>query len=626
MTLDIMDYNPTAAPSDTLGKHFANLMSRLANFDSPELKLAAVLLSYRVQSGDTCLDITKLAGKPLTIESTSEDMVVLSSSTNGHNFPELDIWIKNLQKSGVVGRPGDLEPLILDGNHRLYLHRYFEYERYVECFLKEHAGRTNSYDSVQHIKKVIQNLFPPLQSNETDWQKTAAAVVALKEFCVISGGPGTGKTYTVAKILALLAELKGGREKPRIILAAPTGKATARLQESIREAKKSLSLPKTTLDALPEHASTLHRILGTIRFSPYFRHNKNNPLHADVIVVDEASMVALPLMAKLMQAIPPSCRLILLGDHNQLASVEPGSVLGDICHPEQINTFSEEMKNSLETVTGDEISSQLAILRNRGICDCVIELRSSYRFSTQSGIRAASISINEGKADLTMDILQDQKYSDISFNNLPSPSKFNKSIENYIQGRSENFIDSSSPEKAFELFNKFRILCALRRGPYGTNSVNSILEKLLSGKRHGNHSASKHFPGLPIMITKNDYRLGLFNGDIGIILPDQEAGGQLRAYFQETNGGFRKLAPQRLPDHDTAYAITVHQSQGSEFDNVMLILPDTASPIITRELLYTAITRAKESVQIWGTEEIIHTGVQKRVVRDSGLGEALRND
>ena len=318
-------------------------MAKLSGGESPEIALAAAMASHYQGEGNICVDLSSVAGKPL-----------LEDGTKPFLFPELKKWQSILEKSPVVGRPGEFRPLILDGS-RLYLYRYWDYETKLANILK--ARTAGDWEKVDEgaLKDGLARLFPEDGQEETDWQKVAAFTSVMKRFCVISGGPGTGKTFTVAKILALLLE-QPGAEKIRIALAAPTGKAAARLQEAIKNSKEKLNCREEIKKLIPEEASTIHRLLGSVPDSPYFRHNAENPLSAEVVVVDEASMVDLALLSKLAQAVPPTARLILLGDKDQLASVEAGAVLGDICDTGKVHGYSQNFCDVLKKSAGENVA------------------------------------------------------------------------------------------------------------------------------------------------------------------------------------------------------------------------------------------------------------------------------
>jgi len=592
--------------------HFANFMSRLTGKDISGLSLAAALVSSYTRQGHVCLDLSSVEGKELLKRENGIDPVVC---------PDLNNWCKQLRKTGVVGNPGEYKPLILDDRSRLYLFRYWEYQEKLANSIRSRISDTGVDIGIGLLKEELMRLSPLDEAEEINWQRVAAFTALTKRFCVISGGPGTGKTSIVATILALLLK-QAEPERPRIALIAPTGKAAAKLQEAIRSTKTKLSFPDSIKDAIPEEASTIHRLLGTILNSPYFRHNAKNTLPVDVVVVDEASMVDLALMSKLTQALPLQARIILLGDKDQLASVEAGAVFGDICDTGTEHRFSQGFCKDCKEITGYTIHTQQNGTPESGIRDCIIQLEKNYRFGTDSGIGTVSYAVNTGDGDHAIKLMKGEKYGDITWKNLPQPKDLSRVIKATIMQGYGDYLRASDPFKVFQVFERFRILCALRQGPYGVVAINFLVEQILREERLINPDR-RWYPGRPVLITRNDYNLRLFNGDMGIVLSDPSVNNELRVFFPATDGTLKKFHPFRLPEHETVYAMTVHKSQGSEFDKVLLVLPDRESPVLTRELIYTSITRAKKSVEIWGNENVFRFAVSRHIERTSGLRDAL---
>ena len=592
-----------------LDVRFGRFTTRLSGKEDEDLFLAAALVSHLQGEGHICLDLSTHAAKPL-LEDTADSVTC----------PKLSTWRKTVEASPVVGRPGDFRPLILDGS-RLYLYRYWNYERRLADILKERMGNDNLKINKSLLKDGLKRLFPGGKKGETDWQKVAAFTSLTKRFCVISGGPGTGKTTTVAGILALLKE-QAGSERLRIALAAPTGKAAARLQETIKNAKEKLNCREEVKAAIIEEASTLHRLLGTVRDSPYFRFNAKNPLPAEVVVIDESSMVDLALLSKLVQAVPAEARLILLGDKDQLASVEAGAVLGDICDTGSVHGFSRPFRDAFKEIAGQDMEGRPLGGNDPRPGDCIIQLQKNYRFGDKSGINAVSRAVNEGDSASSIHLLKEGSYQDIQWQVLPRPDALPRALRDRIVNGYSGYLKAAEPGEIFSLFNRFRILCALREGPYGVYALNLLVEQILREEGLIKRD-SRWYRGRPVLVTRNDYNLKLFNGDVGIILPDPAVQNEPRAFFQAADGTLRKFPPLRLPEHETVYAMTVHKSQGSEFDQVLFLMTDRMVPILTRELVYTAITRAREKVEVWGREEVFHDAVSKRIERTSGLREAL---
>ena len=606
----------------SLDRHFAMFIGRMAGNHCSEAALAAALVSRTTGDGNICLDLTEHGGQALDLNSLETGMDRLVC-------PPLEEWADRLRQSGVAGEGEGNTPLVLDENNKLYLRRYWQYQDTIIRFIGQRANAVHENLNYSQLGKDLKELFQALPAGETDWQQIAAIAAVTRSFCVISGGPGTGKTFTVAKILALLQRQHTDSGALRILLGAPTGKAASRLQQAIAAS----GLLQTGTE--PLKASTVHRMLGAIPNSPYFRHNAENPLAADIIVIDEASMVDLPLLAKLMQAVPASARLILLGDRHQLASVQPGSVLGDMCRPKTMARFSSEFCRLVSELTAHSLTpaSPAGEETSFSLQDSFVELVQSYRFAPGSGIARLSTTVNEGDGNGALTILLGAEDGSIAWSELPAPAELGKKLQDsHGIAQFATLQQSPEPDSCFNQLDSFRIVCALRKGPFGMERINTLLEQELTPQVPGdssNHAAGRFgrdlnvLPFRPVMVTRNDYTLQLFNGDVGILLPDPKNKKIVRVFFRDEDGMLRTIAPPLLPGHETVFAMTVHKSQGSEFNRVLLILPDKDSPLLTRELLYTAITRAREAVEIWGRKEIFASAVQRRIKRTSGLTEAL---
>ena len=610
--------------------HFARFISDISGNDDLGIFLGAAFASNATGNGDVCFDLASMAGKALLEKHGRQNSLIC---------PKLFVWRKKLGATSAVGKPGDFCPLVLDEKNRLYLYRYWDYEKKLSDSIKERSGKDVNKEDINKtvLNKSLKRLFPGKVEKDTDWQKMASIIPVFKRFCVISGGPGTGKTTVITKILALLLEHADGKKK-RIFLAAPTGKAAARLGESIRNAKEKLNCNDYIKEAIPEETYTIHRMLKTIPGSPYFHYNAENPLPADIVVVDEASMVDLALMSKLVQALSVDAGLILVGDKDQLSSVEAGSVLGDICDRKNIHVFSENFCKKIEELTGekpDTTAGQGVLIKqdsNRpGLHDCIVILRKSYRFSDRGGIGELSRAVNKGDTAGALRLLKKSDDKSISWKeSIASPNEqadlFRIFAENIIKAYSK-YLKTDDPHKALELFNRFRILCAVKIGPFGVYAINRLVEDVLAQDgliKPGNLSYNPWYRGRPVLITANDYNLELFNGDIGITMPAQGSNSnELYVFFQGTSGELRRFLPHRLPSHETVYAMTVHKSQGSEFENIHFVLPDKDYPLLTRELIYTAVTRAKQKISIWASETIIKVSILRRIERTSGLRNAL---
>ncbi|MGB1311008.1 MAG: exodeoxyribonuclease V subunit alpha, partial [Leucothrix sp.] len=481
---------------------------------------------------------------------------------------------------------------------------------------------------------LLDKYFPALtHSGETDWQREAAKSAAKQAFTIITGGPGTGKTSTVLKILMLLQELHQGALA--ISLAAPTGKAAMRLQQSLVEGKQQSVLQGKLLDSIPETVTTLHRLLGPINQSNHFRHHVDNPLSCDVLVVDESSMIDLALMSKLLDALPAKAKIILLGDKDQLASVESGAVLNDLCVslPEQTIElkktwrFSGAIKDLAQAINKQQaveawslLSAQTEAAAKHPLQDHVAlsQMRLSFikpeqQYSLFDELGAHIIpQFSEGE------MANDVEESTIA--QLPNEQALDYIYERY-QPYIAQIIRSADPAQALSAFLQFQVLAAVRQGPFGVEGLNRSLEKRLYSSQMQTHLPWYH--GKPVMITRNDPALGLFNGDIGICLRDEKSA-QLDVWFNESNGNFRAVLPARLPLHETVFAMTIHKSQGSEFDDVLIVLPEQSVALLSKELLYTGVTRAKQQVAIAAHEWVFSEAINQQVVRHSGIPHKIQ--
>ena len=571
--------------------HGALFLEELAGKGSPSLLLAAALASQAVGDGHICLPLAAVAGQPVL----SPDSAVTA--------PPLPEWRTQLLASGVVGGPGGPEPLILDSQDRLYLARYHA----LESLIADDLGRrSRGLLPVEEARaaEILARLFPG--SRDGDSQKLAAALAAVKQFVVISGGPGTGKTYTVARILALLQALAGGRL--RIGLAAPTGRAAARLQESIGRARQEMAGELAA--PVPEQAGTLHRLLGLMPESGRFRHTRANPLHLDLLIIDEASMVDVPLMAALVEALPPKARLIMLGDRDQLTSVEAGSLFGDICGSGE-PSWSTALRSLVSRLTGSGLPGGDG---RESMGDAIIILRAGYRFGEEGGIGALARVVNAGdQAGLAA--FAGQSHGDLAVVR-PEPEQIRSWLAaRLLEGFAPCFA-APGPAESLAAFNRFRVLCVLRDRPTGVAGVNGLAEQVF--RSHGLLAGSgPWYRGRPLMIRKNHYGLQLFNGDTGIVWPDDD--GRLQAWFARPEGGLRPVALSMLPAHDTAYAATVHQAQGSEFAEVLFLLPLQDNRILCRELVYTGLTRARRKLTLADPAMLLAGAIGRRAVRYSGL-------
>ncbi len=595
----LLDALERAGRVDRLDAAFAGLLTRLGDGVSPTAAALFALASAAGTAGQVCIDLGLLAGTRLDGEP---------------DWPDLPALEEALTASGVVGRPGEQAPLVLDPARRLYLYRYWRYESELAGWLRRRAVDEPAVDEAA-LRRGVARYFAAEAPSRPDWQRVAAAVAVMRRLCVISGGPGTGKTTTVARILALLLEQPA--ERPlRIALAAPTGKAAGRLQTAIAGAAASLDLPEAVRERLPLEASTLHRLLGVLPGSMGFRHHRDNPLPWDLVVVDEGSMIDVAMMYRLTDALAPGARLLLLGDRDQLASVEAGAVLADICSG--AGRFSAAFRTRVAAVTGEPLPDA-SPGRPAPLDDAVVMLTHSYRFSGASGVGALAAAVNRGDAAGAAELIASDAFADLSA--VPDREALAQRAAEGYRPFLEAVRDGAPTAEIFERFDRFRVLCALRGGPWGVDQVNRLVEAAL--ERAGLlRNARGGYPGMPLMVTRNDYNLGLYNGDIGILLP--EPGGALMACFPGRGGApYRWLRPARLENHETVFAMTVHKSQGSEYDDVLLVLPEQDAPVLTRELLYTAVTRARRGFALLARPAVLEATARRRTHRSSGLRDAL---
>ena len=567
----------------SLDHYFADYITRAEGASCAGLWIAAALTSAVSCRGNVCLDLSAASGYSIVpFRAECEDMCV----------PPLEQWQQQLADCTSVGQPGDYTPLVLDADSRLYLHRSWEYERLVAEGIQARSAPLSVDET--GLAAALDRYFP--MAGTGDLQREAACAALTRRFTVISGGPGTGKTSTVARILVLLLELTVG-DYPIILLAAPTGKAAMRLKQSILQSVELLPLSEAVRSAIPQEVATIHRLLGAIPGQSGFHRNRNNQLPCDVLVVDEASMVDLPLMARLLEALHVDTRVILLGDRDQLASVEAGAVLSDICAGSPGNVLP----------TADR--------------PAIIQLKKSYRFNDQSGVGRLSRLINDGDGVGALTLLTSGAYDDICWRPLPATAVFADSFKLAVGEGFADYARTAEPAAALEALGRFRVLAPHREGRNGVVALNRLVESALFPFQR---DCSAHTPLLAVMVTANNYDLGLYNGDTGVVDAVRSGEGQT-VTFLAPDGGLRSLSALRLPPHESAFALTVHKTQGSEFDRVLLVLPDQLSDVLTRELLYTAVTRVRTRIEIWGDETVFCRAVEQCIERNSGLAARIWN-
>lgn len=586
----------------------------LAPDSHPLLQLVFALLSAQTGGGHVCLPLSRIIP---AAEQGGRHAEIMQSVWRELNEPGLPEIKAALSVSDAVS-DGSLPAPVVLSEENLYLHRMWQYE----CRVAEFFSRPQRVSAeTEKLRPVLDALFGTEEPE--DWQKIAAAVAVSSRTAVISGGPGTGKTTTVARILAALVQ--SAADPLLIELAAPTGKAAARLTESLGEAIAQLDLTDAQRAMMPEQAKTLHRLLGAQPDSRRLRHHQKNPLMSDVLIVDEASMVDLPMMAALIDALPENAMLILLGDKDQLASVEAGAVLGDICRFAE-SGYTPQRRQALEAMTGCVLPDK-SPAHPVNVQDHLCLLRKSFRFDAGSGIGQLATAVNNGDVRETMAVLGGQR-PDVRYVPLENEDGYAQVLTDTMKAYLP-FLSlvkqHADPAAVLDAFSQFRLLCALREGPFGVEGLNERIERLLHQQGHIRRPLihrHRAYHGKPVMISRNDSPLGLFNGDIGIMLTDENH--ELRVYFRLPDGTIRSIRPSRLPAHETAYVMTVHKSQGSEFAHTALVLPVQPSPLVSRELLYTALTRAKQFLTIYSREECVKRAVKTPTQRYSGLSGRLR--
>ena len=572
---------------------------------------AATALSLAVSEGHVCLLLPALAAAARDDESPIR----------------LDVagWRAALMASGIVGTPespGAL-PLILDADDRLYLHRYFDYERRLARRLTQARHATGPATDSPELRHRLADLFAANAARldgAADWQQLAAALALRGRLTVISGGPGTGKTTTVVNLLACLLALA---PDSRIALAAPTGKAAARMTDAIRQ--RAQHLPPELRDKMPASSSTVHRLLGVTPAG--FTHDATHPLAIDALVVDEASMLDLALATHLLEAVPPTARIILLGDKDQLAAVESGAVFAELSVDPSLTAGCVRELAALTGTPAAAIVPPPAATPS-ALQDCAVWFTQTYRFAADSGIGRLARDVNAGQARAAIAWLREASDPDVGWLDEPAHAGAAAAAQamdaGYAAYAQAVAADATQVAAITEAFGAFRVLCALRDGPRGVTALNAAMTRRFRAALQlpdldDGAGASPWFKGRPVLVSNNDYVLRLFNGDIGIALPGAQ--GDLLVHFPDAAapGGFRAIAPVRLPRHETAFAMTVHKSQGSEFDSVLVMLPEQRSRVLTRELLYTAITRAKRRVTLAADATVLEQAIATPTVRHSGL-------
>ncbi|WP_448565289.1 exodeoxyribonuclease V subunit alpha [Thalassotalea ganghwensis] len=551
-----------------------------------------VTLSMAMRQGHSCLSLKEVATQRVGFMAQANGIV----SHQGYQLPtlvELTALLENLAIRPEAGKP------LVYANDNLYLRRYYLFEQEVRSYVnnsKSDQQLENTIEVKQHLSTLFSN-----ESEELDWQHLAVANAINKRFSIIAGGPGTGKTYTVTKLLAAIISLSFNKSLT-IALVAPTGKAAQRLSESLVKAIKGFEgqIDASILAQIPTNAQTIHRLLGVIPYQVNFRHHQENLLSIDVLIVDEVSMVDLPMMARIIRALPTHTQLIMLGDADQLPSVAVGSILADLA-PRPFKGFTKANRDYLQEVTGYE---QIPVSKSGQ--DHVTFLQKSRRFDDKGLVGQLATLVIESQAALSWSLLEQH-------NVVYSPESFTW-LEAIVKQYYAPLLSVKSLDEAFNILNQFRILSATRVGEFGVEKLNERVELILQGKSY----AEQVYHGKPIMVTENDYSLDLYNGDIGIVW--RQENGSFKVFFERQHGEYYGVLLSRLPRYQTVYAMTIHKTQGSEFSHLVMVLPiRNENNMLSRELLYTGITRAKQSLKVVSSKAIWCNAVEARVKRNSGL-------
>lgn len=672
-----------------LDRAFANFLTSLDPDAGPALALAAVLLSRVEGMGHTCLPVDALCQSQTALFDWPPEALPLATSLWRGMPADRAAWLETLSASKTVwvspDEPDQGEPLVLDCTGsvpRLYLRRYWQYEQTVAGAIRARSSVRDPVDTAA-LRQWITRLFehpatgsktPPEPAQhpgagttrrstsgirrEPDWQRVACAIAARGRLTLLTGGPGTGKTHTAARVIALLAALHQGPAPLRVALAAPTGKAAARLRQSIDQSLQSLSgvlSPELDGDALGRQigpARTLHALLGASPHTRRFRHHAAHPIAADLVIIDEASMVHLEMMAALLQALPPSARLILIGDRDQLASVEAGAVLGDLCGPPLAARYDRDTARFIEAATGetlphtsvfqsaetDHAQASLSLFPDERaptpLTGQTVVLEQSHRFA--SPIAALARAVNDAASpervaalfgvDNTSPVFATQHGSvsqvvALAVNGRAGARASYRDYLELLQARPAHG-DATAHTRwvrsILDAFDRFRVLCVVREGAWGVSGLNHAIEQALA---HAGllSPAGTWYAGRPVMVTRNSAAIGVFNGDVGIALPGVETSDRMRVYFPHPEG-VRAVSPGRLPQVETAFAATVHKSQGSEFEHTALVLAAHSGSVLTRELLYTGITRARQAFTLIAEQSgLLEQGLARVTRRASGL-------
>lgn len=636
--LDQLDACADEGVLGRLGCAFARFIAALEP-TPPCVLLACVLLSELESRGDTCLLLDDLVDDPCAkLHLGPEHCQALHAAIGG--FPSsAAAWAEKLAACRQVYAPGKddcNQPLVL-AHGRLYLRRFWRDESSIAKLVAQRTGSLHGVDARQ-VKTLLGRLFPQDPEQGPDWQKVACAIAARSDLSLITGGPGTGKTYTAARLLALLFALAPQPERIRFALAAPSGKAAIRLKQSIDQALSELGrvtglgIDVAGLMAALPASRTLHSLLGANPETRSVRHHAHCLLDVDVLVVDEASMIDLEMMADLLEALPRHAKLVLLGDKDQLPSVDAGSVLVELCADAHGGHYDPDTADYVLRATGQALPPEM-LTGGPALAQCTIMLRKSQRFGGAIGRLALAVNANDVAATEACliesgdrHVVWQQKASQARLLELAvggRPGAEGGYAAYLTLARTGPGCDGTAThgdwvKSVLSTFEGFRILCAVRQGEWGVEGINQAIEARLHAEKCIVR-AGEWYIGRPVMVTRNDHALGVFNGDVGVTLPDATGEGRLRVYFWSGDGVVGVL-PTRLPYIETAYAMTVHKVQGSEFAHTVLVLPREAGPVVNRELIYTGITRARHRFTLLTPDaQVFVDGMQQQTLRASGL-------
>lgn len=664
---------------DQLDLRVAERLCRLVRAEDPSMVTLAALAAGAPRGGHVCIDLASL--QQLRVNG-NEPQVVLErrSATGAGERPEPEPLtalgdVARLLEDAVasgLARHGEDDsrdtPLVVDGS-RVYLDRYWTYEDRLHQQLVERSAAAGTPSDPDVVRGVLDRVAAHDEDGPAvDRQRLAVANGLLRTVSVLSGGPGTGKTHTVVSLLAATVLLAEARDQapPRIAIAAPTGKAAARLEEAITDAVRDRGLPQPAVDVLSAlQGHTLHRLLGWQRWSPTrFRHDVDNPLPHDLVVVDEASMVPLSLMAKLVEAVRPTATLVLVGDRNQLTSVEAGAVLGDVCGPPVPHAptaphavgsslrLSDAWARTLADVTGEPVDGERAPMPDAGVWDGIVQLERFRRFGPDTGIGAVARAVQrvpddgiDRDADEVLAFCTGgrtergaavETYTDVALLAPEDPPALPRSLREDVTGALQPYLDAvfaagacadddhegfrARARVALEALDAVRVLCAVREGPLGVRSVGEQVGRWVAAADGRLDLAEEWYVGRPVLVTRNDYDLGVMNGDVGVTL---ERGGRRVVVFRTAGGEVQAVPAIRVADCETVWAMTIHKSQGSQFDHAVVVLTERETDVVTRELLYTGVTRARQRVTIVASEPRLRAAVLRPVRRATGLRERL---